>query len=158
MAQPRFPAPPAATPYYPGDASVVVAQAVLEELFGPPEQRAWAVRFWDGSVEAPEGRLHFTLVLRRPGALRRMFLPPSEVAIGEAYLRNDFDLEGSVEAATSLVEEVAALLHSPLKLARLVRLLLQLPTNDLPAGQAAPRFPAFQLGGSLHSRRRAPLA
>jgi hypothetical protein len=27
-----------------GDAHVVIAQAVIQELFGPPEERFWAVR------------------------------------------------------------------------------------------------------------------
>lgn len=149
---------PADTPHSASDARIEIAQAVLEELFGPPEQRAWAVRFWDGYTEAPERSPQFTLLLRRPGALRRMFLPPSEVALGEAYLRDDFDLEGSVEAATRLADMVAARLHSPGRLVRLVRLLIQLPTDDLPASPDAPRQSAFRSGGSLHSRRRDALA
>ncbi|HEY7358758.1 MAG TPA: cyclopropane-fatty-acyl-phospholipid synthase family protein [Ktedonobacterales bacterium] len=154
MARSQVHTPSADTPNYLGNGSVGVARAVLEELFGPPEQRAWAVRYWDGTIEAPPSAPAFTLLLRRPGALRRMLLPPSEVAIGEAYLRDDFDLEGSVEASTSLADAVADRLRSPLKLARLIRLLLQLPANDLPAGPNVEEQIAFQHGGSLHSRRR----
>jgi cyclopropane-fatty-acyl-phospholipid synthase len=158
MAHPQTHYPSADTPHYPSDASIGIAQAVLGELFGPPEQRAWAVRFWDGSTEQPEDTPQFTLLLRRPGALRRMFLPPSEVAVAEAYLRDDIDLEGSVEAAASLADGLADRLRSPGRLARLVRLLLQLPTNDLPSGPDAQTRSAFRFGGSLHSRRRDALA
>ena len=154
MAQPQVHTPSADIPDYPGNGSVGVARAVLAALFGPPEQRAWAVRYWDGTIEAPPRDPAFTLLLRRPGALRRMLLPPSEVAIGEAYLRDDFDLEGSAEAATRLADAVADRLRSPRKLARLIRLLLQWPANDLPAGPNVEEQIAFQHGGSLHSRRR----
>jgi cyclopropane-fatty-acyl-phospholipid synthase len=154
MAQPQVHPPSADMPDYPGDASIGVARAVLQELFGPPEERVWAVRFWDGTTEAPRRDPLFTLLLKRPGALRRMLLPPSEVAIGEAYLRDDFDLKGSVEAATSLADGIAERLRSPRQFARLARLLLQLPANDLPAGPDVEEQIAFQHGGILHSRRR----
>ncbi len=102
----------------------------------------------------PEQSPLFTLHLRRPGALRRMLLPPSEVALGEAYLRDDFDIEGNAEAAASLADGVADRLHSPLALARLARLLLQLPSNDLPISANGNGLPASGLGGRLHSRHR----
>jgi cyclopropane-fatty-acyl-phospholipid synthase len=154
MEYPQVRIPSSDLPNPSGDVSVGIAQAVLSELFGPPEQRAWAVRFWDGTSETPEQPPQFTLLLRRPGALRRMLLPPSEVALGEAYLRDDFDLKGSAEAAASLADGVADRLRSPVKLARLVRLLLQLPGNDLPTSTQAEGLPAFRFGGRLHSLRR----
>ncbi len=158
MEHPQVRVPSADLPNPPGDVHVGIAQAVLSELFGPPEQRAWAVRFWDGTTETPEQPPQFTLLLRRPGALRRMLLPPSELAFGEAYLRDDFDLKGSAEAAASLADGVADRLRSPAKLARLARLLLQLPSNDLPISANGDGLPAFSLGGRLHSRRRDALA
>ncbi len=132
MAHPNVPTPSVNAPYHPSDESVHIAQAVLQELFGPPEERSWAVHYWDKTIEAPARPPAFTLHLRRPGALRRMLLPPSERAIGEAYLRDDLDLTGDIEAATSLIDELAESLRSPTQMARLARLLLRLPTNDLP--------------------------
>jgi hypothetical protein len=110
-----------------------VASAVLEDLF-VPSGRTFALRFWDGTVEGPKAsfELRFTLVLRRPGALRRMLLPPTDLALGEAYLRDDFDIEGNLEEATKLVEFISRRLRSPTLLARVVRGLRKLPSDDLP--------------------------
>jgi cyclopropane-fatty-acyl-phospholipid synthase len=135
-------------------ADTPVTLALLEDLFGPPSERPFALRLWDGTVEAP-GVGHepsFTLVLNRPGALRRMLLPPTDFALGQAYLRDDFDVEGDLERATELAEVLAARLRSPAVLARLARRLRKLPAHDLPekAGQDTPGH----LGGRLHSRRR----
>ena len=78
-----------------------VASAVLEDLFVPSGRR-FALRFWDGTVEGPKAsfELRFTLVLRRPGALKRMLLLPTDLALGEAYLHGDFDIEGKNWSAT----------------------------------------------------------
>ena len=132
------------------------ARAVLAELFGPPEQRDFRVQLWDGSIEGPsnDSAHRFTVVLRRPGALRRMLLPPSELAIGEAYVRDDFDVVGDLEAATDLAELVKARLRSPARLAHLVRLLRALPSDDdHHHASDAPRETAH-LVGRRHSRAR----
>jgi cyclopropane-fatty-acyl-phospholipid synthase len=61
-----------------------------------PSGCTFALRFWDGTVEGPKASFEpgFTLVLRRPGVLRRMLLAPADLALGEAYLHGDFDVEG----------------------------------------------------------------
>lgn len=46
-----------------------------------------------------EAHPRFTLVLKRPEALRAMFLAPSELTLGESYIYDDFDIEGDIEAA-----------------------------------------------------------
>ncbi len=111
--------------------ALLTVRALLTELFGPPALRSFAVRFWDGSTDVPGAGQpqHFTLVLRRPGALRRMFLPPSEVALAEAYLRGDFDIEGNLEAPMDLAYSLAERLMSPL-----------LTTVELPIGFSADEF------------------
>lgn len=110
----------------------------LTLIFGPPDDRTFAVRLWDGSVERPSrlDSVPFTLVLRHPAALRRMFLPPSEIAMAEAYVRGDFEIEGSMEAATALGDEIAERLRAPKTLARLTSHLLSLPKHaSVPDGE-----------------------
>jgi cyclopropane-fatty-acyl-phospholipid synthase len=140
-------------------AALPTVRAVLEDLFGPPFWRSFAVRFWDGTVEGPAGghELRFTLTLRRPGALRRMLLPPTDLALGEAYLRDDFDVEGDLEEATGLAELVAARLRSPRLLARLVRRLRTLPSDDLLQDDGT-RESRPHLAGRRHSRGRDAVA
>jgi cyclopropane-fatty-acyl-phospholipid synthase len=131
-----------------------VTLALLEDLFGPSSERPFALRLWDGTVDGP-GVGHepsFTLVLNRPGALRRMLLPPTDLALGEAYLRDDFDVEGDLEKATELADVLAASVRSPAQLARLARWLRKLPADDVPEkpGDGTPGH----LRGRLHSRKR----
>jgi len=58
--------------------------------------RNFAVRFWDGSTWAPESDqvARFTLVLNHAGSVRKMFWPPRVLSPLQAYLYDDFDIEG----------------------------------------------------------------
>jgi cyclopropane-fatty-acyl-phospholipid synthase len=140
--------------------AIGAAREALAIVFGPVEARGFAVRLWDGSVDAPNGLdVPFTLVVRRAGALRRALLPPSELALVEAYLRDDLDAEGDLGAAGALGDLAAARLRSPRAIARLVRALRVLPTDDLePAHDSAATAPARRaprlLGVGRHTRRR----
>lgn len=137
-----------------GEPAIRTAREILADLFGPPARRTFAIRLWDGSVEPPGGGQpsSFTLTLRRPGALRRMLLPPTQLALGETYLRDDFDVEGNMEEATDLAGAIAARLRSPAVLARLVLRLRALPEDDLP--ESVGGGPARRLTGRRHSRER----
>ena len=122
------------------------------ELFGPPGQRGFAIRYWDGIEESSPQNGSFTLVLRHPGTLRTMLLPPSEVALGKAFLWGDVDLEGDLEAAVAAGHAVADRLASPWRLARVVRLALLLPV----AGRRSRTHecPPSTRWGRRHSRQR----
>jgi cyclopropane-fatty-acyl-phospholipid synthase len=112
--------------------ALAAARAALAAAFGPVRERGFAVQLWDGSVDTPAGRsTPFTLIVRRPGALRRALLPPSELALVEAYLRDDLDAVGDLGEAGRLGDLVASRLRSPRNLATLVRALRALPANDL---------------------------
>jgi cyclopropane-fatty-acyl-phospholipid synthase len=138
------------------------ARAAMELLFGPSTSRACVVRYWDGSEERPDPlgggsgtgqRPAFTLVIRSSGALRRMLLPPSELHFGEAYVRGDVDIEGDIEAAAGIVEQLRERISSPLELARIVaiaRLLPRDPASDNPRR----RREHLLLLGRRHSRTR----
>jgi cyclopropane-fatty-acyl-phospholipid synthase len=130
-----------------------VTLALLEELLGDFRPRSFGVRLWDGSRWGPEpGQAErFTLVLRHPGALRRMFLPPSELALAEAYVYDDVDIEGDLEAIFPLADHL--LIERPptaLERFRLARRLLQLPTDGRPDSGTG----AVELSGKRHSLAR----
>ena len=107
------------------------AQRIVAELFGPSRDRLFTVRYWDGFEElSGAGPPRFTLVFRRPAALRRMLLPPTEMRLAEAFLRDDFDVDGDLEAAAGLAAVLAERLRSPRRLLRLAGLLLRFPQRD----------------------------
>jgi cyclopropane-fatty-acyl-phospholipid synthase len=107
------------------------SRAVMAILFGPPDRRPFDVRYWDGSTEHGGDRdAVYSLIVNRPGALRRMLLPPSEISIVEAYLSGDMDVEGNLGAAVTLGDEINARLKSARTLSALMRHLLALPRHD----------------------------
>ncbi|MFN2196765.1 MAG: class I SAM-dependent methyltransferase [Anaerolineales bacterium] len=73
-------------------------------------ERDFSVRLWDSTVlPAETAPPRFTLVLNHPGALRRMLADPtSDLRIGEAYIYNDFDIEGDIEAVYPVAEYLAS--------------------------------------------------
>lgn len=71
--------------------------SVLEDLFGSYPRQDFQARLWDGTTWPDDGREpQFTLVLKHPGSLRAMLLPPTQVTAGEAYVYGDVDIEGDV--------------------------------------------------------------
>lgn len=134
----------------PSDRHIARTRAILETLFGPIHLRTFAVRLWDGSLDTPVPgeESPFTLILRHPGALRRMLLPPTQRHLGEAYLNDDFDLEGDPEAGASLADIIRQQTRSPTALLRLTASVLRLPTA------AATGRPDARLGGVRHTRSR----
>ncbi|MDQ3859108.1 MAG: cyclopropane-fatty-acyl-phospholipid synthase family protein [Actinomycetota bacterium] len=128
-------------------------RGLLEDLFGGHERRYFAVRLWDGSTWGSDagGDPRFTLVLRHPGALRSMLVPPGELSLGEAYLNDDFDVEGDLEAVFPLVDHLLGDggLGGAERL-RLGRRLLTLPA----VSRTAARARATRLHGRKHSRER----
>jgi cyclopropane-fatty-acyl-phospholipid synthase len=70
--------------------------------------RDFAVRLWDGTLWEPDAGddPRFTLVLRHPGALRAMLWPPGELTMSDAYLFDDVDIEGDLEALFALADHM----------------------------------------------------
>jgi cyclopropane-fatty-acyl-phospholipid synthase len=137
------------------DRWVAVNRSILARVLANTSPRDFAIRFWNGESILPDPGVtpRFTLVLNRPGALRRMFspFPRNDVALGEAFVRGDFDVEGDLIAATSIGERFV---ESSLRMRELISLgrdLLALP-ND--AGDTSEGRQRAQLRGALHSRER----
>lgn len=110
-----------------GAAALIHSRHAIELLFGPPDRRRFAVRYWDGTREEPPIRAPFTLVIRRPSALRAMLLPPTELSIVESYLTGVVDIEGDLGAAVVLGDAISSRLTAPSTLVPLVREVLALP-------------------------------
>ena len=153
------PIPPAPTPLHtplprdPGTNAAAITRAILQRLFGasPPERVAF--RLWDGTSwpdHAPESAA-VTIALNHPGALRRMFLPPTERMVGEAFIFGDFDIIGDIEAACEVNDIVGAMPRTPKTTLELLKLLRQLPKATAASSTARG---AARLGGLAHSRQR----
>jgi cyclopropane-fatty-acyl-phospholipid synthase len=84
-----------------------------------------------------------------------MLLPPSELALGEAFMRGDLDVEGDLEAAAVLGSVIAERLRSPRRVVRLAKLLLQLPRREDGRAASEKRGSARVARlGRRHTRRR----
>jgi cyclopropane-fatty-acyl-phospholipid synthase len=80
---------------------------LLESLFGRETEDAPAVRLWNGTSWPDDRPRPATLVLRHPGALRSMFAAGTELALTEAHLYGDFDIEGDAESVFGLAAMLA---------------------------------------------------
>ena len=123
--------------------------ALIDRLFPPP--RSFDVRLAEGAVLPGGNDPRFTLVLNHPGALRRMLSPPIELSMGEAFIYGDFDIEGDIFSAFSVIDRYFNRKFSLGELLGIVRDTLALPHSgpERPAGREPVR-----LRGRLHSRAR----
>lgn len=126
---------------------------VLGEIFAGCPLEQVAVRLWDGTPWPDERPRPATIALKHPGALRRMFLPGTEVGLAEAYMRDDFDLEGDIEAAFDAGDFLLARVHDWRTKLRLAPALLALPGEGSTLRAAAGRL-LPDLRGRRHSRER----
>jgi len=131
--------------------SVETSLSLLQEVLAGYVGRDFSVRFWDGRVwEAEAGQpTRFTLALQHPGALRKMFLPPTELALAEAYIYNDFDIEGDICAAFPLADYLRG---AGLTFAKKVHIAKQL--HSLPLHRGHNGRAGLTLKGRMHSRER----
>jgi cyclopropane-fatty-acyl-phospholipid synthase len=124
---------------------------LLDEALGTLGPRDFAVRLWDGSTwgPGPGQAARFTLVLRDPGVIRHILGKPSSINVGEAYIYDDFDVEGDIEHLFTVGERILADPPSALDAARVTRRLFSLP------GANSRKFErAARLRGRAHSPSR----
>src|SRR5262245_53065768 len=134
--------------------SIQAARDVLLDLFGPTPSRRFAVRFWDGTADEPVEAPRFTLVLRTPEALRRMLTPPSELALAEAYIFGDIDIEGDLESAIDLSALAISRLGSLGAVLRLARHVLALPRHERDTGTNPRNAGGLRRFGKRHVEAR----
>jgi len=131
------------------DNSVDISLQLLDTLAADYPRHDFAVRLWSGEIWGNSLQPRFTLVLKHPGALRKMLLGASEVTLGEAYIFDDIDIEGELEAAFEFGDYLVAHELELTEKLRLAGFLLRLPHNGHRGLHLVP-----QLHGRLHSKHR----
>ncbi len=103
---------------------------VLSEIFAGCSLEKVSVRLWDGTAWPDERPRSGLLVLKHCEALGRMFLPGTEVGLAEAYLNNDFDIEGDIDAAFEVADFLLTHLGDWKRKLKLAGLLVALPGRN----------------------------
>ncbi len=124
----------------------------LQKLLVEHKPCNFDIQFWDGTIWHAEPCMPatFTLVLKHPGALRRMFWPPNQLTIGEAFIYDDFDIKGDILDAFKLGETLLNLRWGLVEKMHYGRHLLSLPSGD----GSSPAQRRAVLDGALHSSQR----
>ena len=134
------------------DGAAKTCLAFIQKLFGGFRPRNFQIKFWDGSCweSEPGQTVRFTLTFAYPGAVREMFLRPSTLSLGEAFVKGAFDIEGDFEAACAMADYLFSLKPSLLDRFHLLKYFLLLPKS----GSSAGHLGGAVLGGSTKSRAR----
>ncbi len=123
---------------------------VLSEIFAGPLAGKIGVKLWDGTEWPDERPRAAILALKHSESLARMFLPGTEVGLAEAYLNNDFDIEGDMEAAFEAGDFLLEHLDDWKKELKLAGLLIALAGRD---GRSTIRRAADQLLPQIRGKR-----
>ena len=124
----------------------------LQELLRDYHPRDFEIELWDGSrwpAEAGQFR-QFTWHITNPAAVRTAFSSGNEMALAEAYIRGDFDVDGAIERIFPLADFLVEHFSRAQKL-RLGAMLLELP-SDSHAHLSV--HGGSKLHGRRHSRER----
>jgi len=136
-------------PQIPGaDEAARLTLQLLGEVFDGSAMEKVGVRLWNGTPWPDAAPRSATIVLNHPGALREMFHPANEVGLAEAYLYNDFNVEGNIEDVFHLADALDQATLGGTKKLRIARDLLRLPAG---AGRRPGRRGPARLKGKRHS-------
>jgi cyclopropane-fatty-acyl-phospholipid synthase len=124
----------------------------IDNLFVDYDPLDFSVRFWEGTTWglSEAERPDFTLVIKHPGSLRRMFLRADQLSLGESFIYDDFDVEGDMEASFRFADYLH---RRSLRIGdrlRLGRQVLRMPGGSQMEGRHSRARPV----GLMHSRRR----
>lgn len=120
----------------------------LDALLADYPQRDFQVRFWDGALWGETVHPRFVLILKNPVALRALLQSPSELSLGEAYIYDDYDIQGDIESALNLGDYVLGQKHA--KRFDLADWLHKLPERKTPRQSPQPIRPS----DPAHSKQR----
>lgn len=122
----------------------------LQELLSDYHPRDFAIELWDGTQWQPEANQfrRFTWKINSSGAVRAAFTSASQLALAEAYICNDFDIDGDIERIFPLADYLSNL--SSVHKLHLAALLLKLPSG--PNHQSSTH--AASLHGRAHTKSR----
>jgi len=124
---------------------------ILDELLTPEAAQDVGVRLWDGTLWPDDRPRLTTIVLNHPGALRTMFASLNEVGIAEAYLYDDFNVEGDLAHVFGLGDKLIEASRSLSTKLRVGKMILSLPAGgDHQEDQRG----AASLSGEPHSMTR----
>lgn len=116
------------------------------DLFIPAAERHFAVRLWDGTVlPAADGAAAWVLVLKTPDIVRQILIRPDELALGESFLRGDWDVDGDLERVFELAEAIGHYRPHLPDLLRVAPLLIG-SLRSGPRGRAAQQHRAREAG------------
>ena len=134
-----------------------ITLSIMNQVLKGYGARDFTLRLWDGTTVPPDPGQdsRFTLVFNHPGVLRRMMLPPNEMALGEAYLDGYWDVEGDIVAAMRLGDCFEKIAMGPKELVGLTRQIMALPAvkDGEGNGKVVGRRRAKLTGGE-HSKER----
>jgi cyclopropane-fatty-acyl-phospholipid synthase len=124
----------------------------LDDLVSGYSNRRFRLRLWDGATWGTDEDPAFTLVVNHPRALREMFMAPTELTLGEAYISGDLDVEGDMEAAYAFGEYLLAQNKnlSPSRKLKIASMLQGLSLHH--SGNGEPK--GAEVRGVLHSKER----
>jgi cyclopropane-fatty-acyl-phospholipid synthase len=126
--------------------------AFLQELLRDYHPRNFAIELWNGTCWEPEPGLfrRFTWKIKHPGTVRSVFSAPSELAMAEAFIGGEFDVEGDIEGIFPLADYFLNKRWSLTQKLRVAALLSNLPNG----GELRLVRRGARLTGRLHSKER----
>jgi cyclopropane-fatty-acyl-phospholipid synthase len=125
-----------------------IRSSFVDTLLAGYPSRDFQVQFWDGILWGETIHPRFTLILKNPVALRALLQSPSELSLGEAYIYDDFDIDGDIESALDLGDYV--LNQRDGKSFDISDWFHKLPERQTPRQVPQP----IRVSASLHSRQR----
>jgi len=109
------------------DPAASLTLEILEKITGGTPLKNLNIRLWNGVYWPNATPKPATLVLNRPSSLREMLAISSEVAVGEAYIHEAFDIEGDMVAAFELADLLADQTRGWTQTLSIAALLFRLP-------------------------------